>query len=168
MSKVNLVLMRGLLGKTYSRGMDALAAKAAKLPNVDYVTVEDYGSWRSIRDRIVRYKDRTVLGGHSFGAVAATMIARDLMGTVTFPLLLTVDPSQHWSWLLFKAGPVPIGGNVTLAMNWFQTSGLIGRQKLVANGGRVSNIEVPGTDHKNIDDREDIHARAIQEIAKLK
>jgi len=49
---VNVVLMRGLLGDYYSRGMDRLGARLAKLPGVDYVSVEDYGSWRSIRDRI--------------------------------------------------------------------------------------------------------------------
>lgn len=167
MAKVNLVLMRGLLGETYSRGMDVLGSKAAKLPNVDYVTVEDYGNWRSIRSRIQKWKDPTVLGGHSFGANAATIIAAS-MDAVKFPLLLTFDCSQHWSWYLFKSGPALIENNVKLAMNWYQTSGLIGRQKLISMGtATVSNIEVGGSSHVSIDDREDLHARALTEIGKL-
>ena len=92
---VNVVLMRGLLGRRYSRGMDRLGARIAKLPGVDYIAVEDYSAWRSVRDRVALWRDPTVIGGHSFGANASTIIARALRGSTQIPLLLSVDPSPY-------------------------------------------------------------------------
>ena len=165
MKKCNVILMRGLAGNIYSRGMDALGAKLAKLPNVDYVTVEEYGSWKSIRDRIARFRDPTVVGGHSFGANAATIIAEQLHSRgVRFPLLLSIDPSPYWSWSLWQSGPSRIGNNVLKTVNMYQTSGLIGRQTLV--GVNVSNVVVESS-HTEIDDLALVHDRAIQEVQKL-
>lgn len=164
MKKCNVILMRGLAGNIYSRGMDALGAKLAKLPNVDYVTVEEYGSWRSIRDRVVRFRDPTVIGGHSFGANAATIIASELRGRVTFPYLFSVDPSPYWSWGLWQSGPSVIGANVLATDNLYQTSGLIGRQTL--SGFNVTNIKVESS-HTEIDDLAMVHDRAVEKIKKL-
>lgn len=163
MKKVNVILGRGLLGKVYSQGMDVLGAKVAKIPGVDFVSVEDYTSWRSIRDRIPKYRDPTILVGHSFFANAITIIASQL-SHIQFPLLLTVDPSPYWSWSLFQSGPDIIGQNVARTVNQYQTSGLIGRVTLQGRG--VVNVPISST-HTQIDDSELVHQRAIDEIKKV-
>ena len=169
-TRVNVILMRGLAGNIYSRGMDSLGSKLAKLPNVDYITVEDYGSWRSIRDRITKFKDPTVIGGHSFGDNAATMIAAALDGKVNIPLLVGVDPSPYWSWGLWQSGPSALTPNVKKAINLYQNNGLIGRQKLyLASGNKktaLQNILVEST-HTEIDDNELVHKTIIDAVKAL-
>lgn len=166
MQQVNVVLMRGLAGNVYSRGMDAVGAKLAKLPGVDYVTVEDYGSWRSIRDRLLRWRDPTIIGGHSFGANAATIIATQLRGKRNIPLLIGVDPSPYWSWSLWQSGPDAIGDNVARTVNFYQLSGLIGRQELRGRG--VVNIPLSASSHTTIDDDvERVHNPIIAEVMKV-
>jgi pimeloyl-ACP methyl ester carboxylesterase len=118
MKQINVVLMRGLLGKKYSKGMDALGAKIAKLPGVDYMTVEDYTSWRDIRDRVRRWNDDTVLIGHSFGANAATVIAESLLPDKKIPLIIAFDASPYWSWSLLQRGWSYIPSNVAKVVNF--------------------------------------------------
>ena len=163
MQQVNVILGRGLLGNVYSRGMDVLGAKVAKIPGVDFVSVEDYTSWRSIRDRIPRYRDPTILVGHSFFANAITIIAKQL-AHIKFPLLLPVDPSPYWSWSLWQAGPSVIGTNVARTVNQYQSSGLIGRVRL--SGHNVINEPISST-HTQIGDSELVHKVAIDEIKKV-
>lgn len=165
MQKYNYVAFRGLMGNVYSRGVDACAAKIAKLPHIDYVNVEDYANWRAAMARILKYRDPTILGlSHSFGGNAVTIIAEALRGRVTFPLMLTVDPSPYWSWSLWQSGPSRIGNNVLKTVNMYQMNGLIGRQTLV--GVNVSNVVVESS-HTEIDDLALVHDRAVQEVQKL-
>lgn len=168
MKQVNVVIGRGLLGNIYSKGMDALGAKVAKIPGVDYVMVEDYTNWRSTRDRIAKWKDPTIIGGHSFYGNAATIIAESLP-KVKFPLLFTVDPSPYWSWSLWQSGPSLISPNVARALNMYQNSGLIGRQRLTRPEGDETNITnwPVNSSHTAIDDLEIVHNAIIAEIRKV-
>jgi hypothetical protein len=166
--QINVVLGRGLLGNVYSRGMDALGAKVAKIEGVDYATVEDYTNWRSTRDRIARWKDPTIIGGHSFYANAATIITESLP-KIEFPFIFTVDPSPYWSWSLWQSGPSPISKNVKSALNLYQNNGLIGRQTIARPGGGTNGIvnwPVNST-HTAIDDLELVHNAIISEIRKV-
>lgn len=167
--QVNVVLMRGLAGNVYSRGMDALGAKLAKLPGVDYVSVEDYGSFASIEKRIMRYRDPTILIGHSFGANAATIIGEELQYVVNIPLIITFDPSQHWSWRLFQSGPSYLFSNTARAVNFYQPGGLIGDQKLFRAQGSTTDIvnKLIATSHTEIDDLPTLHEEAIEEVKKV-
>jgi hypothetical protein len=168
-TRVNVILMRGLAGAIYSRGMDALGAKLAKLPNVDYITVEEYGSWRTIRDRIPKFKDPTVIGGHSFGANAAVRVGRELDGKVNIPLLVSVDPSQYWSWKLLSSGPGAVSMNVKHVLNQYQTGGFIGRQTLWRESGsnyQIKNLAVEDS-HTGIDDNEMVHKTIIEAVKAL-
>lgn len=165
MKRVNVVLFRGLIGNVYSRGIDVVGAKIAKLPGVDYVTVEDYTNWRSVRDRILKWKDPTILGpSHSYGANAATIVAEALRGKVKIPLVLSVDPSQWFSVWLMQFGPSRIGENVALAINYYQHGFPIGNVKL--SGSNVRNIPV-NTTHIQIDDLPLVHDAAIAEVKKV-
>lgn len=168
-TKVNVILMRGLMGDIYSRGMDVLGSKLAKLPNVDYVTVEGYTSWRDILARIPKFKDRTVIGGHSFGANAATIIGSKLDGKVNIPLLVSVDPSPYWSWGLLQSGPSAVTMNVKKVINQYQTSGLIGRQKLWRPLGTQTDIEniAVSSSHTEIDDLKLVHDKIIAAVSAL-
>lgn len=165
MKQINVILMRGLLGKVYSRGMDVLGAKLAKLPGVDYVSVEDYGSWRSIRNRITKWKDPTIVGGHSFGANAATIIA-EALPNIQFPMILSFDPSQYWSWGLWQSGPSYVGQNVGRVVNYYQNGVPIGFQKLETGDTDILNRLV-ATSHTEIDDVPELHDAAIAEIKKV-
>lgn len=168
-TQVNVVLMRGLAGNIYSRGVDALGSKLAKLKNVDYITVEDYGSWRSIRDRITKFKDPTVIGGHSFGANAATIIGTELDGRVNIPLLVSIDPSPFWSWSLRQSGPDAVSMNVKSVLNQYQNNGLIGRQKLwrpLGTATGIKNLAVEST-HTEIDDLPLVHDAIIAAVKSL-
>ena len=168
-TRVNVILMRGLAGSLYSRGLDALGSKLAKLPNVDYVTVEGYEAWRSILARIPHFKDPTVIGGHSFGINAATKIAAALDGKVNIPLILGIDPSQYWSWGLLQSGPSLITPNVKKVVNQYQTSGLIGRQVLRRVNGSLASIQnLPvNSSHTAIDDLDLVHKTAIEAVKAL-
>lgn len=172
MSKtVNVILMRGLLGEHYSRGMDRLGARLAKVPGVDYVSVEDYASWRSVRDRIGAWRDPTIIGGHSFGANASTIIAKALRGRAEIPLIITVDPSPYWSFYLWQFGPSRIAYNVHRLVNFYQPHGVIGRQRLEPAPGSattIENIVVEDATHGSIDDHvELVHDPAVDEVVKV-
>lgn len=156
---INVVLLRGLLGHRYSRGMDSLGAKLAKLPNVDYVTVEDYTQWRRIAQMVSLWADPTVLIGHSFGANAATLIARRIKSV---PLLVAVDPSQHFSLNLMRFGPAPLSKSVQQCLNFYQASGLIGRVQI----GGADNIRIAAS-HVSIDDRTEVHDAVIEAVKEL-
>lgn len=165
MAKFNVVLMRGLLGEVYSKGMDTLGAKLAKLPNVDYVTVEDYANWRSIRDRLTRWRDKSIIGGHSFGANAATIIAESLP-KLPIPMLLSFDPSQYWSWRLFQKGPSFVPQSVGRVVNYYQNGFPIGYQQLRTGDNDLLNMRVETT-HTEIDDIPMLHDLAIKEVQKI-
>lgn len=170
MKQINVVLFRGLVGNVYSRGMDTLGAKLAKLPGVDYVTVEDYGSWRSARDRVARWRDPTVLVGHSYGVTAALGVARALGARI--PLVIAFDPSQ-WAWMsiaLWGTGGNAVAGNVSECVNFYQLSGAIGRQRLARDDGGLRGIEnrpVTNAGHKEIDDLPELHAASIAKVRGL-
>jgi pimeloyl-ACP methyl ester carboxylesterase len=172
MSKtVNVILMRGLLGQRYSRGMDRLGARLAKIPGIDYVTVEDYASWRSIRDRIAAWRDPTVIGGHSFGANASTIIAKALRGRTEVPLIISVDPSPYWSFFLWQFGPSRVAHNVHRVVNFYQPHGVIGRQQLEPAPGSatvIENVVVEDSTHGSIDDHVQlVHDPAVDAIVKV-
>lgn len=168
---VNVVLLRGLLGRRYSRGMDRLSARIARMPGIDYTTVEDYTSWRAVRDRISVWRDPTVIGGHSFGANASTIIAKALKDRVEIPLLLSVDPSPYWSFWLWQFGPSRVAANVRRAVNFYQPHGVIGRQQLAAAPGTstvVENTLVEDASHVSIDDNVAlVHDPIVDAIAKV-
>jgi pimeloyl-ACP methyl ester carboxylesterase len=159
--------MRGLVGQRYSRGMDRLGARIAKISGVDYATVEDYDSWRSVRDRIAAWRDPTIIGGHSFGANASTVIARALRGRTEIPLIISVDPSPYWSFYLWQFGPSRVT-NVRRVVNFYQPHGVIGRQLLEAAPGSaavIENIVVEDSSHATIDDHvERVHDPAVEAI----
>jgi hypothetical protein len=172
MSKtVNVILIRGMLGAYYSRGMDRLGARLAKIPGIDYVSVEDYASWRSIRDRIAAWRDPTIICGHSFGANASTVIAKALRGRAEIPLIITVDPSPYWSFYLLRFGPSRVSYNVRRLVNFYQPHGPIGRQRLEPAPGSataIENIVVEGSTHVSIDDHvELVHDPAVDEVVKV-
>ena len=168
---VNVILMRGLLGERYSRGMDRLGARLAKTPGVDYVTVEDYASWRSVRDRVSAWRDPTIIGGHSFGANASTVIAKALRGRAEIPLIVSVDPSPYWSFFLWQFGPSRVSHNVGRVVNFFQPHGVIGRQRLEPAPGsaaEIENIVVEESSHVTIDDHvELVHDPAVEAVTKV-
>jgi len=150
--------------------MDRLGARLAKLPGIDYVTVEDYTAWRSVRNRVAAWRDPTIIGGHSFGANACTVIAKELRGVAEIPLIVSVDPSPYWSFFLLQFGPSRVAHNVGRAVNFYQPHGVIGRQNLERGPGSatiIDNIVVEPSTHLNIDDDvELVHNPAVDAIVR--
>ncbi len=95
-----------------------------------------------------------VLIGHSWGGAAAIAIAQDLQKLkipVTQLITLDVAPSGN----PFGGGHnLTIPTNVASAVNFFQTNGPLGNNRLVAESSvsSVQNILVPNTTHTDIDD----------------
>src|SRR3990167_11281900 len=168
MKKFNVILARGLAGAVYSTGLDILALELRKLPQVDYVIVVQYTDWRRVGDRIKNFRDDTVLVGHSFGVTAMLGAARRASSKF-FPLAIMFDPSQWWrqSFSLWGSGGKTVPINVKRVVNFYQGGGMIGRQELARDDGtehEILNQLVPDTSHADIDDRRDLHEKAITEI----
>lgn len=167
---LNVILLRGLAGNIYSTGLDDLARELNKLNNVDYVVVSPYTDWRQWAQRIAKWKDPTVLVGHSYGVAGICGIART--SGVQVPLLVSFDPSQY-SWMalsLWGSGGNTVPNNVGLAYNFYQDSGLIGRQVLLRDDmdvSKVHNTLIENTSHGNIEDIDELQVKVIKLIRDL-
>lgn len=127
----NVCLFYGYGGATWSGPLANLGVILSALPNVDWTFIAEYPTWQEVAGRINRFRDPTVIIGHSYGASAALGAAKDSGREV--PLVVTIDPSQ-WvgffipaSWSI-RSIPLSKPRNVKRAMNFYQASGIIGRQ----------------------------------------
>lgn len=154
----NVVIFRGLGGQSTSYGMDILAEGLRKLPNVDYVVLFSYKDVNRAVQLISQFKDRTILGGNSFGVGAFLQVAKALPN-VKFPYAFSFDPSQYW-W-----GGHTMTPNIDRLVNFWQDAPLwfIGNQQITG----AENIHVDDT-HINMDDRLDLHKRVISDVRNVK
>jgi hypothetical protein len=152
----NVILFRGLWGTIWSAGLDILGESLRKLPNVDYVVVLPYTAQSSAASMLARFKDPTILIGHSFGVGALLNVAKE--SKVQIPLAVSFDPSQYWR------GGHTLPKNIKRCINFWQDAPwwFIGNQKITG----AENIHVDTT-HANIEDRRDLHLKVLDEINKL-
>lgn len=158
--KVNIILFRGLAGTYYSAGLDVLAEDLRRLKNVDYVVVLPYTAADSAARMIERFRDDTVLIGHSFGVGAFLNVAKGTSRVI--PLAVSFDPSQYWG------GGHTIPSNLKRVINFWQDTPRwmfwkIGNQEISG----AENVHVDAT-HTNIEDRRDLHLKVLDEVSKLK
>lgn len=165
--QVTVILVRGLLGMIYSRGMDTLAGKLRNLGyntqvwNHSFFFLAWFANKQAIADEIQRLRDRgqtVVLVGHSFGANVLLMAARLIPG-VKIALLIAVDPAAQYD--------LTVPGNIQRAVGIRQAQGVIGRGQLKPTGTpRITDLLMDGG-HTWLDDAPVVHNRAIAEIAKV-
>lgn len=166
-NKVTVILVRGLLGMIFSRGMDALAAKLSK----DGYNTQVWNHspfflvWFAYKGAIAAEIERltaagqtVALVGHSFGANVLIMAAR-LIPTTRIPLLVAIDPAAQYD--------CTVPGNIFKAIGFRQEIGAIGRGRLLPKGSaRITDVLLNGT-HSYLDDDPAVHSHAIAEIKRL-
>jgi hypothetical protein len=179
MKQINIVAFGGLGGSWFSTGLKTLMMKLKSLglqgagKPIDYMTFEDYTSWKNWGGTLKNWSDPTVLIGHSFG-VAAMMGAARVKGDIgsKIPLVLSYDPSQWWGWQpsLWGSGGNGVPMNVGKCVNFYQNGIPIGFQRVANDDGTVKdveNIQVTGVVHGAMDDYPPLHDRSIEEIKKV-
>lgn len=164
--KVTIILVRGLLGMIYSRGMDTLAAKL----RADGYNTQVWNHspfflfWFAYKEEIAAEIERlqkagqtVVLVGHSFGANVLLMALRLTRAVV--PLLVAVDPAAQYD--------TTVPRNVGRAIGIRQNIGAIGRGRLLPTSDpRITDVLLNEA-HTYLDDDPRVHNRVIAEIMKL-
>jgi pimeloyl-ACP methyl ester carboxylesterase len=157
-----VILLRGGLN-VFSTGMDELAVKM-RAAGID-ARSEPHADWPKLaaeaRQRYIKTRKPFVLIGHSWGALAAILLASQLDKSNTpVDLMILYDTTES----------VKIPANVRHVIN-FNSSTAIGLGLTVTglNGfhGRIDNIDVPEFGHLDMDNAAPLHQRSIAEVLKL-
>lgn len=158
MQKINVIAFGGLGGNLFSAGLKTILMRLTGEPGIDFKTFEQYTSWKQWGATLQSWRDPTIVMGHSFGVTAMFGAVRT-MGSEgpQIPLAISFDPSQWWGWQASLWGS---GGNVApdriaKVINFYQDSGLIGRQRIARANGSVfgiQNRQVIGVIHGTIED----------------
>lgn len=157
-----VILLRGGLN-VFSTGMDELAKKL-RAAGID-ARSEPHASWPALaaelKQRYAKNKKPIVLIGHSWGALAAILLAKQL-GESNTPVRLMI--------LYDTTESVKIPTNAVRVIN-FNSSTTIGLGLTVTGlagfHGKIDNIDVREFDHLNMDNAAPLHARSIAEILKI-
>lgn len=174
MTQINVIAVGGLGGAVFSAGLKTILAKLKTAQSIDVLTYKDYTDWRDMAAQVARWRDPTAFICHSFGVTAVMAAVRAMDGKgPNIPLVVSFDPSQWW-WsnlsLMFSGGNA-VPDRIGRVVNFYQGSGLIGRQRLYRADGSergISNEIITGTMHGTIEDRPDLQAKAIAEIKAIK
>lgn len=163
---VTVILVRGLFGMIYSRGMDTLASKLQRAGyntqvwNHSALFLAWFANTGRIASEILRListGQKVVLVGHSFGANTVLMAARSI--TAGIPLLCAVDPAAQYDCSVAKG--------VKRALGFRQNGNMIGRGQLQPVGDpRIADILTKDS-HVYIDDDPAVHTRIIAELTQI-
>ncbi len=144
----------------FSTGMDELAEKLRQV-HVD-AQVVGHATWNQTAQDIRREYAAThapiVLIGHSWGALAAELIARDLNRDAIPVALLELYDSTD---------PLTVTPNVKHVINYMSLTGI--HDGATASGetgftGTIDNVKVPEYGHLNIDNAPAMHQRSIADV----
>lgn len=167
-NKVTIILIRGLLGLFFSRGMDALAAMLrargynVQVWNHSFLPIWPFwfGFVPAIAgevDKLTKVGQTVLIGGHSFGGTAALMVARRLPKWAC-AALFAVDPAAQYD--------TTVPGNVQQAFGFRNNVGGLGMGKL--KPARPGVVDIPLTQiHGYMDDDARVHNRIIAEVTKI-
>lgn len=164
-NKVTVILVRGLLGMIFSRGMDTLASRLKALGynvevwNHSFLPIWPFwfGYVPSIAaevERLTKAGQTVLIGGHSFGGTAALMVARRLPNWPC-KVLFAVDPAQQYD--------TTVPANVQKAFGFRNEVGGLGMGKL--KPARPGVVDIPITQiHGYMDDDARVQDRIIAEV----
>ena len=167
-NKITVILIRGLLGMIFSRGMDSLAArlKAAgynvQVWNHSFLPIWPFwfGFVPSIAaevERLTKAGQTVLIGGHSFGGTAALMVARRLPKWAC-KALFAVDPAAQYD--------CSVPSNVEHAFGFRNSVGGLGQGKLTP--ARPGVVDIPLAQiHGYMDDDKRVQDRIIAEVKAL-
>lgn len=173
MKRINVIAFGGLGGSLFSAGLQTLLMRLNGIKEIDFKTFQDYKTWRKWGQTIKTWKDPTVFIGHSYGVAAMFGCIRSFpSGGPDIPLCISFDPSQ---WTAFSIPLWGSGGNEVpyrplKVINFYQSSGLIGRQTLTRSDGSqrgITNFHVQGTSHGSIEDNQNLHTLVVDDIMKV-
>jgi pimeloyl-ACP methyl ester carboxylesterase len=157
-----VILLRGGLN-VFSTGMDELAVKLRAV-GID-ARSEPHADWPKLaveaRQRYIKTRKPFVLIGHSWGALAAILVAAELNKSGTpVDLMILFDTTET----------VKIPPNVRHVVN-FNSKTSIGLgltvTGLIGFHGRIDNIDVPEFGHLDMDNAAPLHDRSIAEVLKV-
>lgn len=170
--KINAVLFTGLGHDTWSDGLLDLEEKLLRMrgEGVDYVMLRHYSQYQDIAKRLQRWRDPTVLIGHSFGVRAAMRAARE--AGVSIPLVISCDPSQYSSsigsaWYNNAPENVVRVTNYYQPREWYLFFSSIGGVRVKRDDGTERNIKnylMERESHTSIDNSELFHEFAIEDV----
>lgn len=170
MQKINVLAFGGLGGNAFSAGLKTILMRLDGAPGVDFKAYADYSAWRTWGSALRSWSDPTVVIGHSFG-VTAMLAAVRLMGdrSQRIPLAISFDASQWWwsNFALMASGGNGVPDRIDRVVNFYQTTGLIGRQRLYRESGGERSIEnrlITGTMHGALEDRRDLQDDTVRRI----
>ncbi len=156
-------LLRGGLN-IFSTGMDELTAKL-RAEGVDANSV-GHAQWQEIaveaRQNYVANKTPIILVGHSWGALAANLIALELRKTNTpVALMILYDPTDS----------VKIPPNVRHVINFISNTNYANGYRATALpgfSGTIENISEPAYNHINIDNAVPLQDLSVAAILKIR
>jgi pimeloyl-ACP methyl ester carboxylesterase len=164
--KKTVILVRGLLGMIWSRGMDRLAATLAADGHKTQVWnhspfflfwFANKGAIAAEIDRLVAAGQTVILVGHSFGGSVVLMALRACKSNVA--ALFAVDPARQYDTTVPK--------NVKAAFGFRNVVGGLGMGMLAPKSDpRITDIALKQS-HTFIDDDPAVHSRIIAEIMKI-
>ena len=155
-------VIKGLLN-VFSRGMVTLGKKLDK-NNIDNV-VFNHTLWRSYVKELLntdesRRPTHVFIVGHSFGANAALLMARELeKQNITVDYLVTFDGDS----------PLPAASNIKHVTNFWFKGRTVGRPVVAGPGfsGRLENIDLSKVEsygHLNVEKQPALHQIVVQNI----
>jgi pimeloyl-ACP methyl ester carboxylesterase len=152
-------LFRGGLD-IFSTGLDDLARKlnAKGIKAVSENFTRWHGALEEVSAAYKAHRDPIVIVGHSWGADTALLMAYEL-GKENIPvaLLILFDPTSS----------ARVSANVRRVID-FRSSTAMGNQVTVTGTshftGKIDNIDVPDANHNQLEERDDLHAQAINAI----
>jgi pimeloyl-ACP methyl ester carboxylesterase len=164
-NKVTIILVRGLMGWAYSRGMDTLAGKLkargynVQVWNHSWLFIAFFANTSAIiaeARRLANAGQTVLFVGHSFGGNTILMVVRGL--GLKVKALFAVDPARQYD--------CSVPANVELAFGFRNDVGGLGMGKLTP--ARAGIVDIPLSDnHVYIDDDPRVHNRIIAEVAKI-
>jgi pimeloyl-ACP methyl ester carboxylesterase len=161
-SRGQVFLIRGGLN-VFSTGMDALAGEM-RTKGIN-ARSDGHAEWKDLaaiaRRNYAATKGPIVLIGHSYGALAAVLMAGELQKTNTpVALIIFFDVTEA----------VTIPANVRRVVN-IMSGTSIGLSLAVTGGpgfrGRIDPVKAPQYDHMNLDEAPTLHQLAIAEVLKV-
>ena len=155
-------VIKGLLN-VFSRGMVALGERLDE-NNIDNV-VFNHTLWRSYTKELLntdkaRRPTHVFIAGHSFGANAALLMARELgKQNITVDYLVTFDGDS----------PLPATSNIKHVTNFWFRGRTVGRPVVAGPGfsGRLENIDLSKVEsfgHLNVEKQPALHKIVVQNI----
>lgn len=170
MQKINVLAFGGLGGNAFSAGLKTILMRLDGVTGIDFKAYADYSAWRTWGSALRSWSDPTVILGHSFGVTAALAAVRSMGDRgPRIPLVISFDPSQWWwsNFALMSSGGNGVPDRIDRVVNFYQTAGLIGRQRLYHAAGVETGIEnrpITGTMHGALEDRRDLQDDTVRRI----